>query len=144
MLWEYIRKRTISGVAPESSFRRHLLTTTLRRKPPTHPRCSNTLLRPAHHNAQRHLTLCKRRHHLVSKSELEVAFRLVRAATSSLACKTETEVVFMGFRPPFSQPPPPSHARARRGRFSGVSTPFAPPPAPSLATAKQRWFLWVF
>jgi hypothetical protein len=67
-----IRRRTTSGSSPESSFRRHLLTTTSRRKPSTRPQCSNTPPRSAYHNSQRHLMPCKRRHHLVSKSELEV------------------------------------------------------------------------
>ena len=86
-------------------------------------------------------------------------FDPVCAPTTSLACKSETEVAFYGVSTPFAPPPPPSRAKARRRwpfmgfrprsrpttslacksevevGFCGVSTPFGTPPPPSRASA---------
>jgi hypothetical protein len=65
-------------------------------------------------------------------------FNPVRASTTSLACKSEPGVEFLGFRPRPRSPPPPSRASASRRRVIWGFHPIRAPPPPSHARASRR------
>jgi len=58
--------------------------------------------------------------------------------TTSLACKSETEVVFYRASTLFAPRLLPRKSEPEEG-FHGVSTPFTPTPPPSCAKARRRW-----
>ena len=86
---------------------------------------------------------------LACKSKPEVdclAFRrcffdVVRTATTSFACNSDPELVLYGVSTPFA-PPPPSHPTASWRWFYGVLMQSAPLPPPLHAMASSRWFLY--
>ncbi|KAF8966472.1 hypothetical protein BDZ97DRAFT_685973 [Flammula alnicola] len=80
---------------------------------------------------------------LACKSEPEVVllrFDDVRASSTSLACKNEPEVVFIAFRRRLCVLHLPRVQKQVGGGPYGVSTPFSYLPPPSHANASRRWF----
>ena len=81
---------------------------------------------------------------LARKSELEVVFDNISASSASLACKSKPEVDLYSVSMSCSPRPPPSHANASRRWFCCLSTLFMHPPPPSHAKASRRWFSTTF
>jgi hypothetical protein len=84
---------------------------------------------------------------LACKSETEVVlwpFDPVHAAATSLACNSETEVGFYAFRPRSRCHHLPRRQERDGGGVYVVSSPFASPPPFSHARARRRWIFTSF